>query len=411
MFGLVAYASLSTMKKSRQRFPRLGLILAGCLLGAVLTEGVARLALGGGGVSGLAGERAQLLEGASPAGGMREQGQFERSLELHPLWGYGGRAGKSAVNRFGFYSGKEFRLCADKLCLENKPDGALVIGIFGGSLALQVASDEAALERMLAPLFPGRAVLVVNFALPGHAAPQTVAAYQYFRDVVGLAIFLDGLNEIWNPAQNNHLGYPPVFAKAEHYRLLAGEAEGGRREIERLRRRLKAATERSLLPVWNRFTLSHAVWTLEKNYLLGRIAKLGGEQKLDAKPFFPASEDQLVALGVAEWELAHRQAERIAKDSGATFLHFLQPVALSGEKKLTDEEKGVVNAMPLLARLVRFGYPELSRRARVLGVRDLSHAFDSAGDTMWIDPAHVNEKGLEVLRAELAKAVATRAKH
>jgi hypothetical protein len=367
---------------------------------------VARLALGGGGVSGLAGERAQLLEGASPAGGMREQGQFERSLELHPLWGYGGRAGKSAVNRFGFYSGKEFRLCADKLCLENKPEGALVIGIFGGSLALQVASDEAALEKMLAPLFPGRAVLVVNFALPGHAAPQTVAAYQYFRDVVGLAIFLDGLNEIWNPAQNNHLGYPPVFAKAEHYRLLAGHASSDRAAIERHRARLRSATERSLLPGWRSLALAHALWSVERSYLLRRIAELGGGAGREGGAFFAAGEAELVSLGLAEWVFAHKQAERIAKHSGATLLHFLQPNAFAGAKNLSGEEKKAIEAMPLLGRIVKLGYPQLSQRAKGLGVRDLSHLFDSTHSTVWVDPAHVNEAGLSLLREALRKGVA-----
>lgn len=389
---------------------RLPLLLLGCFLGLGVVELVAKTVYLGASVRTLAKERESFLgrEGAL-AGGLREQGHFERSLALHPFWGYGARPGKLAVNRFGFFSSKELILCGDRLCLQGAQPNDLVVGVFGGSLALQVASDEAALEAGLAPLFPGRRVRVVNFALPGHSAPQTLAVYQYFRHVPGLVILLDGLNEIWNPARNNELGYPPVFAKAEHFRLLSGEAEGSRRDIERLRRRIQGATERSLWPVWNRLHLAHAIWELERSYLLRRIGELGAGAG-ESRPFFDAGPAQLSSLGLAEWVFTHETASHLAERQGAGFFHFLQPTPFSSGKILTEAERATIEANAYLSGLVRQAYPQLRQRARSLRVSDLGAAFDNDGGSIWIDAAHVNETGIRRLREGIVETISALAR-
>lgn len=380
------------------------LLLLGLALGLLGAELAARLALGS--PATLLAERAGAGGGfPGPATGLREEGQFERTLSLHPFWGYGGRAGRLAVNRFGFFSGKEVALCGARLCLAGAQPGDLVVGVFGGSLALQVASDEAGLEAALAPRFPGRRVRVVSFALPGHAAPQTFAAYQYFRDVVNVAVFLDGLNEIWNPVRNNQLGYPPVFAKAEHFRLLSGEAEGDRRRIERLRERIQGVTNRSLQPVWRHLALSHVMWKLERGYLQRRIAELGGAEGGATGAFFAAGEAELVALGAGEWVFAHQRASHLAEVQGAGFVHLLQPTPFASARRLTAAEQQALAPYGALAALVRLGYPQLRARAKALGVRDLTAMFDGVEGDLWIDGAHLGPRGLELLRAEVASRV------
>lgn len=397
------------MKKDPSRKAYLYLILAGCVLGFGITELAARTVFFGTSVRALASERAAFLAGqgghGGPAAGLPERGHFERSLSLQPFWGYGGRAGKLAVNRFGFFSGKEIALCGASLCLQDAQPGDLVFGIFGGSLALQVASDEATLEAALSARFPGRRVRVLNFALPGHAAPQTLAAYQYFREVVNVAVFLDGLNEIWNPVRNNQLGYPPVYAKAEHFRLLAGEAEGDRAGIERHRTRLRRATERSLIPVWSHLALAHALWSVERGYLLRRIAELGGGESENRAPFFPAGEAELVALGAGEWVHAHQRASHLAEVQKGAYVHLLQPTPFGSAKKLTAAEEKALAPYGPLAQLVRLGYPQLRARAKALGARDLTAMFDGEDGDIWIDPAHLNATGVAAVRAEMVKAV------
>lgn len=385
---------------------RLRLILVGCVLGFGAAEAAARLWFSGAGVNGLATAREEWMTGGGPTTGFSERAQDGETFRPHPLFGYVGIPGKLAVNKFGFFSGREFALCGSRLCLQGAPAGSVVVGLFGGSLALQVGSEERLLEELLARHFPGRRVAVVNFAMPGYAAPQTLAVYRYFRHAVQVAVFLDGLNEIWNPVQNNRLGYPPVFAKAEHFRLLSGEASAEREALLRLRRRLVKATERSLIPAWRGLALAHALWSVERSYLLRRISEVAGTAPAGHGPFFAgAAEKELVEAGVEEWEHAHRQAQLLAREQKAALVHFLQPTAFAGGKRLTAEEEKALASVPALRPLVKLGYPALRARAKALGVSDLTGLFDAEPGPVWIDPAHVNARGIELLRARLAAAI------
>lgn len=380
----------------------LRLILAGCVLGFGAAEAAARLWFFGTSVNGLAREREQWLAGGGPLTGFSERAQDGATFRLHPLFGYVGIPGKLAVNKFGFFSGREIELAGDRLRVKGAAPNALVVGIFGGSLALQVASEERLFEARLAPLFPGREVVVVNFAMPGYAAPQTLAVYQYFRDVVNVALFLDGLNEIWNPVRNNRLGFPPVFAKAEHFRLMSPEGAAEREEIVRLRHRLRLAAERSLIPLWRNLALAHALWKVEERYSGGRIRELALAER-GADPFFPSGDP--AALGVFEWELAHDQAAALAGRQRQRFLHFLQPTAVTGRKRLTAEESEAVKKMPELPQLVERAYPLLEESARRRGVRSLTGLFDGVAEPVWIDVAHLNEQGIRLVQAELVRGI------
>src|SRR5262249_49628587 len=148
--------------------------------------------------------------------------------ELHPFFGFVYKKGQwifsfnqqgpHYANRWGFQTSHEIGLCGDRYCIDNEPDRSrfLVVGIFGGSFAHYMADFSDYLEDSLEHDFPGKQVVVLNFAMGGHAFPQALNIYTYFRDVVDVPVFLDGLNELWNGVDNNRGGFPPEFAKGPH---------------------------------------------------------------------------------------------------------------------------------------------------------------------------------------------------
>jgi hypothetical protein len=355
--------------------------------------------------------RKKFLAGSPGAAqGLAETAQWEDSLSLHPFFGYVGRGGRAGVNRFGFYSHHEIGLCGPTLCLEGAAPGTVVIGVFGGSLALQVASNEEALERELAPAFPGHAVKVVNFALPGHAMPQPYFVYTYFRDVVSAAVFLDGLNEIWNPVDNNRLGAPPSFAKEVHYRVLTEAATSA--PLRRYKRRLQRATVASLLPLLRHSALVHLAWDAYRTRTLSSMAAWA-EKASAREPFFPVPNSQLLRAGENDWLAYHRLAESEARARGALALHLLQPNLFSGSKALTAEERVIAESRVPLRNLVTEAYPALRRELAELAksgaaTADLTHFFDGDPDAVWIDPAHVNERARQALGSALVNELRKR---
>jgi len=374
-------------------------LVCGISLGLLGAELVARFSLP---VS--ASEARVQRENASspaPSEGLRETGLGPSQLAAHPFFGYVGNPALGNVNRFGLFTRHEIKLCAGeaRLCWG---DDSLTIGIFGGSLAGQVASDEEALTALFAPAFPGKKIRVVNFAIAGHAQPQALEIFSYFRDLVQVAIFIDGLNEIWNPVDNNRLGFPPIYAKSLHYR---GLIEQGRGFVAK--EKLRIATERSLTPLWRSTALAHVLWLNAREAAMDSLRELeaGAEGRA---PFFHAAKGDLVKLGVGEWASAHRQANALGREMGIRLLHFLQPTLFSGMKKRTAEEEKAAAQYPELKTLVDLGYPLLVAEAKKLGVRDLTTLFDYEPQEVWIDAAHVNARGVMSLREAIAKQLRLR---
>lgn len=334
-----------------------------------------------------------------PANGFTEGGAWESSsLALHPFFGY---VGRGFVNRFGFFGVHDITLRNERLTV---PDADIVVGLFGGSLAGQVAGNVTDIEKMLAPLFPGKRVAFLSFALPGHAMPQAYFIYAYFREVVNVAIFLDGLNEIWNPVVNNQSGVPPVFAKAAHYRALSAGDPRPRIVHERLARYTRA----SLWAAWRRSALAHLAWAAYRQYAMRELAGL--DEPEEFSPFFRVSEKEILGVGARNWEDYHRMAESLARSRGTLTVHALQPTLLYGGKPLTGKEQAIAVEYSALARLVGESYPGLRARLAALkrdrfAVADLTEIFAREPEEMWIDAAHVNERGRERLVRAIVQAV------
>lgn len=348
--------------------------------------------------------------------------RWETSLDLHPFFGYAYNPRRPDINNFGFRTSYDFVIGQDGLRLAGPAEESrrLVLGFFGGSFAEQTASLGQRLEQRLAPHFPGRRPTVLNFGVGGHAMPQALFIYSYFQELCDVAVFIDGLNEIWNAVENNKAGKPPEFAKVEHfrYRLALQELTPGRFEsTQRLaadRERLSRVCRWSLLPVVRGSLLVHQLWHGSAVRLRTRIAQEEvriRESYWEGDRFFEAEDEAVIAYAVRRWLEHHRTAGAIARRRGALDLHFLQPSPFLPETKhLTPEERKIVADNAYHEPFVLLGYPRLREgigqlAAEGLVAEDLTPIFADRADTIWIDPAHASVAGYELILDRIADRI------
>ena len=142
----------------------------------------------------------------------------ENSQLLHPFFGYTYNPKDKDINNFGFWTKYDISLDKSGYSIKNTVrSDLLVIGIFGGSFAGGIGSQDDYLEEKLKSVFPDKRPIILNFGVGGHALPQSALIYIYFKELFDVVVFIDGLNELWNYVDNNKAGVPPEYAKAAHY--------------------------------------------------------------------------------------------------------------------------------------------------------------------------------------------------
>lgn len=341
------------------------------------------------------------------------KGRWEGSLTLHPLFGYVHTPNVGGANNFGFLTPQRFELTADGYRIQGRAPGrTMVIGVFGGSFAQQFAMATAPLlEEIMRKASPGREPTVVNFAMEGHAIPQTAFAFLYFRSMVDVALFLDGYNELWNYVNNNRAGCPPEYAKAAHYRFKTSAEELTPASLSRtvrlaaLRARVRRVTEWSLRSPWRHSALVHVVWTRLVRHFERAINAESAviEREFEAgEPFMAASDSEIVRIAARQWGAYHRMIHTVAASEGIVVVHAVQPniYVPDSKERLTSREREILHADEGTPRgeCLRLGYPLLLQEAAALrrcGARtvDLTGVFAHCVEERWIDVCHTNEAG------------------
>lgn len=111
--------------------------------------------------------------------------------EIHPYFGHTMFRSYGLANNHGFYTDKAYPYV--------KADHEYVIGIFGGSVAMQIAGGGEALAARLRPGLRARGfdkVTVLPFAAGGWRQPQSFYALVYYLDSIDMAILVDGFNDM-----------------------------------------------------------------------------------------------------------------------------------------------------------------------------------------------------------------------
>jgi hypothetical protein len=342
---------------------------------------------------------------------------WDNSLVLHPFFGYVYNPDLPTANNFGFLCRYDFGLSEKGYSLTGVTAAdPLVVGVFGGSFAQYMVEQTADyFTAKLRQLYPQREPVIVNFAIAGHAIPQTIFTFEYFRGIPDVAVFVDGFNEIMNYPGNNRAGVPPEYAKAAHYlyKLSLGLLTPDRFErtahIIALRHRLARITATSLWPGVRRSIAVHLAWAAAVRVWEADLAaeskalELGFETD---KRFFDASDAAMVTIAARQWRNYHRLASQVAASRGVADYHFLQPNPfVPGSKRhytalerealepgRGEEEQALVLGYSLIGRELE----ALSRQDGAVA-RDLTKVFLNDDGEIWVDTCHANAAGYRIV--------------
>jgi len=355
---------------------------------------------------------------------------------IHPYLGFvsSPASENELVNELRGIGVSSFGFNDDKSPLQPAREDALIVGIFGGSVAHYFSLQGIeALERELqrVPRYRDRELVVVRTALAGWKQPQQFLALSYLLALgahFDLVLNLDGFNEVTLPFMENMKKgvYPPFprnwFLRTQgmtdrRVRLAIGEAA-------HLREARAAWARRFAEAPWARGATLSLVWRSRDRQLANGLQRVNQEllesRAEDAHyvavgpPYAYGDAEKLAAEQVETWARSSLQMDRLARANGIAYFHFLQPNQyLPGAKPLHARERGLAwsDDSPYKPGVER-GYPLLRERGgelSVQGVRffDLTGVFADHEEPLYHDVCcHVNERGNELLGQRIGEIVA-----
>ncbi|MFQ5416490.1 MAG: hypothetical protein ACE5FL_05495 [Myxococcota bacterium] len=365
-----------------------------------------------------------------------QEGQIARpGLEvIHPYLGYvydpAGNSGEMTAHHGGVPI-SEFGFLDHASPLRAKADDEVVVGLFGGSFAFffSVHGLEAMLDGLRAvPRFRGKEISVVRVALGGYKQPQQLLALSYLLALgarFDAVINLDGFNEVALPAAENlPTGVFPFFPRNWSARVASApglDEQAAMLRIADLRRkRLEWSTsfEASLFRMsvaanlywWLRDARFADLMTLAQIELAHRKSRV---ERFEASgpPRVYTGDDALYADLAAVWFNSSLEMHRLCAAYGIRYWHFLQPNQyVEASKPMGKAERAVAFQAPQFYRnQVEAGYPVLRRRGADLAAagvafHDLTGVYRTHTEPLYIDSCcHVNERGYEIIGAEMAR--------
>jgi len=186
-----------------------------------------------------------------------------------------------------------------------------------------------------------------------------------------------------------------------------------------------SVTRFSLLPIVRSSLIVHYTWQAIanhwKNEIVLKTLEIQRSYEGGAR-FYPVDDALILELATSQWENYHRLIHHIAVNEGILDIHLLQPSPyVKNSKVLTKQEKekskvGENNWYNQVRDAVVRGYPRLRARLSELpdsGIiaKDLSYIYRDIKESIWIDAAHPNGKGYEIVLDGIAEIVQTNKSH
>ena len=317
-----------------------------------------------------------------------------------------------------------------------RQDGAVLIGILGGSVSWQVAhAFRGALEAWFRDNdIPGRPVVLT---LGNGAAKQpqqviTIANTLFLGGEYDIIVNLDGHNELvithTNYFKDGLFPFYPASYRWLHQDRLTNTQKLAISRIYALRQRKQRLDALSAAEPWRR----SALYGIINRYLHTRTAAqilalnhelddtFSDERSLERNgPIWPVEPDDAVApdaydlsrLALRAWYRGSVMLHDLSRTAGAEYYHFQQPNQyVPDAKPLTDAELGnAYDAESDSIQIYRDAYPLLLRlgdelRQQGINYYDLTQIFADNRETLYIDDCcHLNERGNELLAASMVQ--------
>jgi hypothetical protein len=305
--------------------------------------------------------------------------------------------------------------------------GEFVVGLFGGSVAAQIAgAPEAWLDR-LKPAILAQGYTTVSlrtFAIAGWRQPQTFDAMAQVIADLDLVVCLDGFNEMQMISDANLMTGQATFPEDLIYAQLAGVSRPEDVLVQADLIRLHEAVRRvsAWLDRWplRASVLAHAFWRLYARRYLKRAGELRDRLKTAINEQWtwrtpPVNESQILPKRDRYFELLGnllRYSQAMADRKGVLFFEFIQPNLHDyGSKPLTaEEQQRVAVNRPQYVQIAEL-YRRLERMAAELrsegvAIESLTQLFHDHHETVYIDDCcHFNRRGLEVMGAAIADRI------
>ncbi len=326
----------------------------------------------------------------------------------------------------------------DKLPVRPAAKDEVVVGFFGGSMALWVSSEgAAALAAELAriPELRGKRIVIVRLALGGGKQPQQLQALAYLLSLgahFDLIVNLDGFNEVALPPGANVARRVFPFYPRD-WATMVGELDDPMvtrlaGEITALVRFRGLWAEAFLEPGLRDTALTTLLWRAVDG-AIGRLtaarrldlAEYEGQLEPDQRRFSAqgpvrdyASDAEMYSDLARMWKDASLQMHRLSRANGIRYVHFLQPNQyFPGSKPLGEEERKVaIREGSEFGRSVARGYPLIRDAAPELvreGVElhDLTGIFAGLEEPLYVDDCcHVSARGNAMIGRKMGEAIA-----
>jgi len=359
---------------------------------------------------------------------------------FHPYLAFLHRVGRSGTgwvtNNVGFQVDAALA-AAEPGCCDyplTPRDNAVLVGVFGGSVATGFALHEQAAKALARRLqaidaYRDRPVRVLNFAMPGYRQPQQLIALAYFQTLgqkLDIALEIDGFNEIVTSHRNFQSGIEPSFPAdtlwgewGRHLERSGGgsgeaAATAGLAGYYRFRAaRLNEEAQDCLL------ASCHLAKRALSRLASWRARQLDRGRKQTQATLFPTAlrskfpaEFDVFRYTADQWRDTSLAMAAMARQAGTLYLHVLQPNQWwreSGSYRPIAED----HIYGWVVELVNKGYPELvarmpALRAAGVEVLDATMLFkDQDLRAAYIDDCcHYTVAGNDQLSGAIADAVA-----
>ncbi|MDJ1184444.1 hypothetical protein [Roseofilum casamattae] len=309
-------------------------------------------------------------------------------LRLHPYFGFTDfQPDEATINNYQFLSPKHYPV-------KRESDRQLIVGIFGGSVALSVAQIEER-DRIISnilktlPQWSDKEIIILNFAQSGYKQPQPLLVLNYFLALgqeFDIVINIDGFSDVALSSSNYpervHLSMPSASVMTSLINLGNNEFSATDLELAIQRHKYNSNIENiqdRQSDCWLALCYMINQWKYQKlqrdrqEFLQQKIQERSEDRRTETTEFnsstffylnppdVDTNPENLYRKIAESWASSSLLMHQALVSNDALYFHFLQPNQYyPTERKLSNAEaKQVTSDSQGYGESIRQGYPIL----------------------------------------------------